>query len=107
MSLLPHIIDGNHMLLQYAVDMSSLLSLNTVTSGSSIMQTPDLDTRNSLQRIKVNSGDTIVVAGFENSEVNAKSQGVAGAENPSLGGSVVGKRSKNIIVILLQPVIVE
>jgi len=107
MSLLPHIIDGNRMLLQYAVDMSSLLSLNTVTSGTSIMQTPDLDTRNSLQRIMVNSGDTIVVAGFENSEVNAKSQGVAGAENPSLGGSVVGKRSKNIIVILLQPVIAE
>jgi len=107
MSLLPHIIDGNRMLLQYAVDMSSLLSLNTVTSGTSIMQTPDLDTRNSLQRIMVNSGDTIVVAGFENSEVNAKSQGVAGAENPSLGGSVVGKRSKNIIVILLQPVISE
>lgn len=107
MSLLPHIIDGNRMLLQYAVDMSSLLSLNTVSSGTSIMQTPDLDTRNSLQRIMVNSGDTIVVAGFENSEVNAKSQGVAGAENPSLGGSVVGKRSKNIIVILLQPVIAE
>lgn len=107
MSLLPHIIDGNRMLLQYAVDMSSLLSLNTVSSGSSIMQTPDVDTRNSLQRIMVNSGDTIVVAGFENSEVNAKSQGVAGAENPSLGGSVVGKRSKNIIVILLQPVIAE
>lgn len=107
MSLLPHIIDGNRMLLQYAVDMSSLLSLNSVTSGTSIMQTPDLDTRNSLQRIMVNSGDTIVVAGFENSEVNAKSQGVAGAENPSLGGSVVGKRSKNIIVILIQPVIAE
>lgn len=107
MSLLPHIIDGNRMLLQYAVDMSSLLSLNTVSAGTSIMQTPDVDTRNSLQRIMVNSGDTIVVAGFENSEVNAKSQGVAGAENPALGGSVVGKRSKNIIVILLQPVIAE
>lgn len=107
MSLLPHIMDGNRMLLQYAVDMSSLLSLNTVTSGTSIMQTPDLDTRNSLQRIMVNSGDTIVVAGFENSEVNAKSQGVAGAENPALGGSVVGKRNKNIIVILLQPIVAD
>jgi len=107
MSLLPHIIDNNRMLLQYAVDMSSLLSLNTVTSGTSIMQTPDVDTRNSLQRIMVNSGDTIVVAGFENSEVNAQSRGVAGAENPAIGGSVVGKRNKNIIVILLQPVIAE
>jgi len=107
MSLLPHIIDGKRMLLQYAVDMSSLLSLNTVTSGTTIMQTPDVDTRNSLQRIMVNSGDTVVVAGFENSEVNAKSQGVAGAENPALGGSVVGKRNKNIIVILLQPIVAD
>lgn len=107
MSLLPHIIDDNRMLLQYAVDMSSLLSLNTVSSGGSVLQTPDMDTRNSLQRVMVSSGDTIVVAGFENSEVNAKSQGVAGAENPALGGSVSGKRSKNTIVILLQPVIAE
>lgn len=107
MSLLPHIIDSNRMLLQYAVDMSSLLALTTVTSGNSIMQTPDLDTRNSLQRIMVNSGDTIVVAGFENSEVKAKSQGIAGSENPTLGGAVAGNRNKTIIVILLQPVIAE
>lgn len=107
MSILPHILDGNRMLLQYAVDMSSLLSLNTVKSGDTIMQTPDLDTRNSLQRIVVNSGDTVVVAGFENGEVSSKTQGVAGAENPGLGGAVNGKRSKSIIVILLQPVITD
>lgn len=107
MSLLPHIIDGKRMLLQYAVDMSSLLSLSTISAGDTVMQTPDVDTRNSLQRIMVNSGDTVVVAGFENSEVNGKSQGVASAENPALGGSVTGKRAKNIIVILLQPVIAD
>jgi len=107
MSLLPHILDGNRMLLQYAVDMSSLLSMNTITSGDTIMQTPDLDTRNSLQRILVNSGDTVIVAGFENSEVNSTSKGIVGADRPELGGSVAGKRTKNIIVILLQPVIAD
>lgn len=107
MTVLPHIVDSSRMLLQYAMDMSSLLALNTVTSGTTIMQNPDMDTRNSLQRIILNSGDTIVVSGFENSEVNAQSQGVAGAENPAAGGAVIGKRAKNTIVMLIQPLISE
>lgn len=107
MSLLPHIIDERRMLLQYAVDMSALLSLKTLTAGTTIMQTPDVDTRNSLQRVMVNSGDTLVVAGFENSEVNATSSGVVGAETPAVGGSVLAKKSKTMIVILIQPIIAD
>lgn len=107
MSLLPHIIDGDKMLMQYVVDISSLLALNTTTSGDTVIQTPDLDTRNSLQRVMVRSGDTIVVSGFESTENNAKTQGVLGADNPALGGSVSGKRNKNSLVILIQPLIVD
>ncbi len=107
MSVLPHIMDGSKLLLQYAIDMSSLLSLNTVTAGTSVIQTPDVDTRNSLQRVLVNSGDTIVVAGFENKEVTSKTQGLVDAKSPELGGSVNGKTNKTVIVILIQPVVVE
>ncbi|MFB0934189.1 MAG: PilN family type IVB pilus formation outer membrane protein [Propionivibrio sp.] len=107
MSVLPHIMDGRKLLLQYAIDMSSLLSLNTITAGTSVIQTPDVDTRNSLQRVLVNSGDTIVVAGFENKEVSSKTQGLVDAKSPELGGSINGKNNKTVIVILIQPVVVE
>lgn len=107
MSVLPHIMDGRKLLLQYAIDMSSLLSLNTINAGTSVIQTPDVDTRNSLQRVLVNSGDTIVVAGFENKEVVAKTQGLVDAKSPELGGAVNSKNNRTVIVILIQPVVVE
>lgn len=107
MSLLPHIMDGKKLLMQFAIDISSLLSLNTITSGDTILQTPDVDTRNSLQRVLVSSGDTIVVAGFENREVNGKSSGVGSAEVPVAGGSVEGVKRKTVLVALMQPIIAE
>ena len=107
MTMVPHVLEGRKMLLQYAIDMSSLLSLNTVVSGGSSLQTPDLDARTSIQRLMINSGDTIVVTGFENNEVNAKTQGVVDANNPALGGAVLGKRTKATIIILIQPVLAD
>lgn len=94
-------------MMQYAMDISSLLKLSTVTAGDSVIQTPDVDRRTSLQRVMVNSGDTIVVAGFENREVAAKTQGVASAEMPSLGGSVLGSDNRTVLVILIEPVVSE
>ena len=107
MTMIPHVIDGKKMLLQYAIDMSSLLSLKTVSSGNASLQTPDLDARTSIQRVMVNSGDTIIVTGFENNEINAQTQGVLDATNPLLGGGVNAKRGKATIVILIQPVLVD
>lgn len=106
MTLVPHILQERRMLLQYAIDLSSLLSLDTVSSGTASIQTPSLSTRNFLQRVVVDSGDLVIVTGFENSELSANTQGVASAENPAFGGQVKGKTSKSIMIILLQPVLV-
>jgi type II secretory pathway component GspD/PulD (secretin) len=115
MNLVPHILDDNKLLLQYAVNLSSLVKLETtssggttvngVTTGGSSIQTPNIDTRNFLQRVALNSGDTLVVAGFEQTDLSAEQQGVGDAENIALGGSKKGKRGKTVIVVLLQPVI--
>ncbi len=107
MSILPHIIEGRRLMMQYALDISSLLKLSTITAGDSVIQTPDVERRNSLQRVMVNSGDTIVMAGFENREVAASTQGVASAQLPALGGSVLGSNKRNVLVLLIEPVVSE
>jgi type IVB pilus formation R64 PilN family outer membrane protein len=103
LSLLPHIIDEDRMMLQYAIDISSLLSLNTISTANSMIQAPDVDIRTSLQRVLINSGDTLVVAGFENSEIAAKQSGAVHHSMPVLGGSTLGKDEKTILIILIQP----
>lgn len=106
MSVVPHILDARRLLLQYSVNLSSLLSLTTVTSNGSSIQTPNIDTRNFLQRVMMSSGETLVMTGFEQAYLNGRSEGVVDAQNPSAGGAVSGQRNRSVLVILLQPVVV-
>jgi type IVB pilus formation R64 PilN family outer membrane protein len=105
MNLVPHLLDSKRLLLQYAVDLSSLLSLATVESGGSSIQTPEIETRNFLQRVMLNSGDTLIVTGFEQATQSGAMQGVGDASNIALGGGVKGTKNKMVLVILIQPVI--
>lgn len=107
MNLVPHMLDDKRLLLQYAMDLSSLLNLSTVSSGDSSIQTPEIETRNFLQRVMLNSGDTLVVTGFEQSSLTGNMQGVGDAGNTALGGNVNGSKNKTILVILIQPVIAD
>lgn len=105
MNMLPHILDSNRLMLQYSGDISTLTRLNTVVSGDSSIQTPEIDTRNFMQRTFLNSGETLVVTGFEQFALNGDTQGVGNAENLALGGRLSAKDSRTILVVLIQPVV--
>lgn len=107
MNLVPHILDSKELLLQYAVDLSSLVGITTATSGGSSIQTPEIETRNFLQRVKLNSGDTLVVTGFEQTQDEGRMQGIGDASNVALGGGINANKNRNVLVVLIQPVIVE
>ncbi|WP_371436141.1 PilN family type IVB pilus formation outer membrane protein [Polaromonas sp.] len=102
MTLVPHIIDGKEMLLQYSLDLSSLLRLSTITSGTSSIQAPDISTSNFIQRVRIQSGETLVVAGFDQDNLSAVSNGIGSAENAALG-SRDGTRKRTMLVVLIQP----
>jgi type IVB pilus formation R64 PilN family outer membrane protein len=107
MSILPHITSDRSLLLQFGVELSSLLSLNTFTSGDSTIQVPQTENRKFLQRVRINSGETLVVAGFENSDMTTQSRGVGNAANRWLGGGSAGSSTRNAIVVLIQPIIID
>lgn len=107
MNLLPHMLTDSQMLLQYAVDLSSLTNISTVTSGGSSIQTPEIDTRNFIQRVRVNSGDTLVVTGFEQSSLTGNMQGVGKASNVALGGGTDNSKNRTVLVMLMQPVVAD
>ena len=105
MNMLPHILDSNRLMLQYSGDISTLTRLNTVVSGDSSIQTPEIDTRNFMQRTFLNSGETLVVTGFEQFALNGDTQGVGSPENLALGGRLTAKDTKTVLVVLIQPVV--
>lgn len=106
MGVVPHLLDADQLLLQYSIDLSTLVRLNTVTSGTSSIQTPELTTRNFLQRVRLQSGETIAMSGFEQNAISSSTQGPGDASNTWAGGGVSGSRTRTVLVILLQPVIV-
>lgn len=104
MTLVPHILDQDEMMLQYSMDLSSLLRMNDIVSGTSKIQAPDISTSNFIQRIRMNSGETLVVAGFDQSNLSAVANGVGAPENV-LFGSRNKANKRTMLVILVQPVI--
>lgn len=114
MNLVPHILDDERLLLQYAVNLSELKNsadgkMPEFSSGSGLnaskIQVPEVNTRNFLQRVVLNSGDMMAVAGFEQTGMNGVMEGVGNPENLALGGNRSNSKGRVIVVVLLQPVL--
>ncbi|GAB0154503.1 PilN family type IVB pilus formation outer membrane protein [Marinobacterium sp. BA1] len=106
-SLVPHITTDRSLLLQFGMDISSLVSLESFASGESVIQIPQTESRNFLQRVRMNSGETLIVAGFENSNMDTHSQGIGDANRTWAGGGVSGDHERNALVVLIQPIILD
>lgn len=104
MSVLPHILDNGSLMLQFSGDISSLVDITTVSSGESSIQTPEVDTRNFLQRVIMKNGETLALTGFEQNQISGSKQGIGSANNVALGGSVRASNNKTVLVVLIQPV---
>ena len=64
-NFLPMILGDNRIMLQYQINLSSLLSLNNVSSGGSSIQTPNIATQSLQQQAFVRDGQSIVLFGYE------------------------------------------
>ncbi|WDD92561.1 PilN family type IVB pilus formation outer membrane protein [Burkholderia sp. FERM BP-3421] len=108
MTLLPHVLDDGTVMLQFSTNISSLLRLKDVSSSDASnamkIQTPEVDTRNFLQRVSMKSGETLVISGYEGTNDNLNRQGVGTPEMIALGGGYDAQRSREAIVILITPV---
>ncbi len=104
MSILPHILENGSLMLQFSTDISSLRNLRSVSSGSSKIESPEVDTRNFLQRVAMKSNETLIISGFEQTDDNIDRNGVGTPANLFLGGLFKGSANKEVIVILVTPV---
>jgi type IVB pilus formation R64 PilN family outer membrane protein len=107
MNLLPHILDKESLLVQFSADISSLLELATFQSGETTVQIPETENRNILQRVRLNSMDTLVVAGFEQMDTASSKAGIGSPDNTWMGGNASGATQRTAIVILIQPIIAK
>lgn len=103
MSILPHVLDNGTVLLQFSTDISSLRSIRTVTSNNGSIETPEVDTRNFLQRVAMKSNQTLIISGFEQTSENIDQRGAGHPANFLMGGGQQAALNREIIVILITP----
>ncbi|HEY3591062.1 MAG TPA: PilN family type IVB pilus formation outer membrane protein [Buttiauxella sp.] len=111
MNLLPFVMEDNKLLLQYSVNISELKSLKEVKSSDgdngNKIQVPEVENRIFSQKVKLLSGQTLILSGFEQKATQAHRSGFGNAFNWLFGGGVSSSEKRNIIVIMISPVVME
>lgn len=108
LTLLPIVLDSNMVLMQCGVSISTLKELVSFTSGTGLaqqtIQQPNVSTFQTLQRMAIRSGDTIVLSGFEIESTDSKQNDIKRNVVP---GTRTNAREKSTLVVLITPRLLE
>ncbi|WP_434152239.1 PilN family type IVB pilus formation outer membrane protein (plasmid) [Methylocaldum gracile subsp. desertum] len=102
MNLMPHILDDDRVLMQYSINLSTLRGIFSVTSDSSTIQTPEVDTRTFMQKVSMRAGETLVLSGFERTGLTLDKTG-----SFAKGGGQETSEDKATVVILITPILTD
>jgi type IVB pilus formation R64 PilN family outer membrane protein len=106
MMLLPYAMADRQVLLQYNISLSNLAKLETFgDKNTGQVQLPTVDLRAFAQKVRLRSGETLALSGFEQNSDTSKRSGVGSPNNQALGGSRYGEKHHSVIVILITPVV--
>lgn len=101
MYFLPRVIN-NRVALTVSTNISTLERINEVSSGDSMIQTPELNSRELYQNAVLNTGETLVLAGFRQMKETKNDEKVFGTA--LLGGRTSGKQRTELL-FLITPVV--
>lgn len=105
MTLLPRVLDHDEMLLMVSINMSSKPTFQTFTSNGSSVQLPDYDAKSLSPKVKLRSGQTLILSGFEELNENATKTGVGDPGFFGLGGSRTRTSGHSVLVVLITPIV--
>ncbi|MGL9751232.1 MAG: hypothetical protein ACR5LC_08400 [Symbiopectobacterium sp.] len=97
-NLLPNIMpDGQHLLLQFAINLSEPPTRRTFTSGESSVELLNTQLKTFTQLVKMKTGQTLVLSGFQQASRKGSKQGV-------------GQQAEDgdrMLVVLITPVLLQ
>lgn len=106
MTVLPFLMpDSSKMQLQFAINMSDDPTMRTFTSEKTSVELMRTRLKTFTQRVIMQSGQTLVLSGYQSLSNTANRQGVGSFRFFGLGGGTKGENNKTMLVILITPVI--
>ena len=119
MNVLPRILEHGRIMMMFNLTLSDLIDLQKIEFGNlggsssagstdnGFVQNPVIESRGFSQEVVMTSGQSLVLTGYERVENFANKSGVGSAENSLLGGGAAAEKTRNILVIVLTPVVLE
>ncbi|MED5116278.1 PilN family type IVB pilus formation outer membrane protein, partial [Pseudomonas aeruginosa] len=105
MSLLPFVMESGEMLLKININMTSRPTFEMQTSGDSKAQFPSYDIQLFDQKVRLRSGETLVLSGFDQTTEDTNKVGTGDAGFFGLGGGLTRNTKREVIVVLITPVV--
>ncbi|WP_183046799.1 PilN family type IVB pilus formation outer membrane protein [Salmonella enterica] len=107
MTMLPYILPGSQQIqLLFSLNMSDDPTFRTFTSGDSSIELMKTKMKVFSQRTMLQTGQTLVLSGFQQLNDTGDKQGVGSASFWGLGGGADATNDKTMLVILITPTLV-
>lgn len=103
MQLLPNVLENGKILLLFKMSVRELLKMATQTIGAVTLQLPEVEERSFMQEVIMESGQMLVVSGFEKQKNNDTRYGLGDADFMALSGSRDTSATREVLVVILTP----
>ena len=103
MQLLPNVLENGKILLLFKMSVRELLKMSTQTIGEVTLQLPEVEERSFMQEVIMESGQMLVVSGFEKQKNDDTRYGLGDADFMALSGSRETAASREVLVVILTP----
>ncbi len=103
MQLLPNVLENGRILLLFRMSVRELLRMSTQTIGEVTLQLPEVEERSFMQEVIMESGQMLVVSGFEKQTNEDTRYGLGDPDFMALSGSRETAATREVLVVILTP----
>ena len=103
MQLLPNVLENGKILLLFKMSVRELLKMSSQTIGAVTLHLPEVEERSFMQEVIMESGQMLVVSGFEKQKNDDTRYGLGDADFMALSGSRETSASREVLVVILTP----
>ncbi|MCD0253112.1 PilN family type IVB pilus formation outer membrane protein [Xanthomonas campestris pv. campestris] len=108
MNLLPYVLpDSKTILLSFTMTLASPPQFRGVGDENSRVELPDFSSRTFSQKVKLKSGETLILSGFEQTGNDTTRSGIGSPRNFLMGGGRRSTRNREVVVVLITPQVQE
>jgi type II secretory pathway component GspD/PulD (secretin) len=104
MQLLPNVLDNGKILLLFKLSLRELISMRTETINNLVtLQLPEVEERSFMQEVVMESGQILVLSGFERQNNSDTRYGIGDPDFMALSGSRDTTGTRDVLVVILTP----